>query len=567
MLNSSEHRRAEGERGVTIALVALLLVPLLAAAALAVDLGGWYARASEIQRATDAAALAGVTYLPQGIDKAKTEAARVATRNGYTDGVDDVTVTVTDVGLNRLRVDITVPGVRQSVSQLFRDDVTVKRSSTAEYIQPVPMGSPRNHLGTYRSPSPAASGIAAADQENFWLSVSGYCTRREHGDRITPKTDSNGDPFESCVPSGGSGASSVVENPEYGVAGYFYAVEFKEDYTGTAGIEVFDAGHCENSGSTAGDSGTVGGSGVGGRSGQREYTWTLRSNDSLNPLLATQIGASVTIGPDECGFWSNQWQTLFSVDNPTKGIYFLQIQPVVPATQSGSEAQEGQNQFSLRIADSGVFTPCSSDLNIDPYIAGRNCPNVYGLTHLGVYAQGNGINPSFYLASVGDEHSGKTMQIELFDTAEGAESIQIRDPSGADYPFTWEVACMDGSYRSENGGSCASATGEVAPPAPGYGPVVDVMSLNVSGSSDAFKAWGARNTQPGRYSDRLVRLTVRLPGHPLAPNPALGDISDRWGGLTWWGIAYTVDPVAGVGDRTTWSINILGDPVRLVPNA
>lgn len=560
MLNSVEHRRATGDRGVTIALVALVLVPLLAAAALAVDLGGWYARASEIQRSADAAALAGVTYLPQGIGQARAEAARVATRNGYTDGVNGVTVTVTDIGLNRLRVTITEPGVQQSISQMFRDDVTVTRSSTAEYIQPVPMGSPRNYLGTYRSPSPAATGIAPLFQENFWLSVSGYCARREHGDRITPRTDSNGGSFQSCVPSGGSGASSVIANPEFRDAGYFYAVEFKADYTGIASIEVFDAPHCQYESTGAGDSGADGSS-----ASQRAYTWTLRSNNSLNPLDATPIGAPKIITPADCAAMSNRWQTLFSLDSPRQGIYFLQIQPVVPATQTGPAAQEGQNQFSLRIADSGVFTPCSSDLNIPPYVAGRNCPNVYGLTHLGVYAQGNGSNPSFYLASVGDEHSGKTMQIELFDTAEGAESIQIRDPSGADYPFTWEVACMDGSYRSENSGGCRTATGEVAP-TPGYGPVADVMSLNVSGTSNAFKPWGPRNEQNGRYSDRLVRLTVRLPGHPLAPNPAAGDISVRWGGLTWWKIVYTVSGSGGVGDRTTWSINIFGDPVRLVPN-
>ena len=92
-----------------------------------------------------------------------------------------------------------------------------------------------------------------------------------------------------------------------------------------------------------------------------------------------------------------------------------------------------------------------------------------------------------------------------------------------------------------------------------------MTSLAVAGNSDTFKAWGARNQQDGRYSDRLVRLTVRLPGHPLAP-PGPATIQLRWGGLTWWKIAYTVSGSGGVGDRTTWSINILGDPVRLVPN-
>ena len=477
MLSRTSRARGEGDSGVTIALVALLLIPMLAAAALAVDLGGWYARASEIQRTADAAALAGVTYLPQGIDEASAEALGVAARNGYVDGVDGVVVTATDVGQNRLRVSITKPGVQQSVSSIFRDDVTVTRVSTAEYVQPVPMGSPRNYLGTFRTQgsglSDPAQGISAANQENFWLSVSGYCARREHGDRITPRTDSQGGgSFDSCVPSGGAGSSSVIANPEWTADGYFYAVEFEEDYVGQPRIEIFDAPHCQGLYTTSpnpGDDGpNASAGGPGGWGGQRQYNWTLRSNDSLNPTLASPISGPLTISPSDCSAWGNTWHTLFDLPaNPSAGLYFLQIQPVVPADQVGNDAQEGQNLFSLRVADPGGFTPCSSDSNIGPlpHDPGRNCPNVYGLTHLGVQAKGSGTNPSFFLASVGDQHSGKTMQIELFDTAEGANAIEIRDPTGANYPFTWEIACMDGSYRSENGGACATPTGEVAPPA------------------------------------------------------------------------------------------------------
>ena len=50
-------------------------------------------------------------------------------------------------------------------------------------------------------------------------------------------------------------------------------------------------------------------------------------------------------------------------------------------------------------------------------------------------------------------------------------------------------------------------------------------------------------------------LSVKLPA----------DINAAYGGLTWWRIRYTVD-AANSTDRTTWSVSVKGDPVRLVPN-
>src|SRR5580700_9902258 len=52
-------RRRHHERGQTIILVAISLVSLLALAALAIDIATLYSARSEIQRAADAAALAG----------------------------------------------------------------------------------------------------------------------------------------------------------------------------------------------------------------------------------------------------------------------------------------------------------------------------------------------------------------------------------------------------------------------------------------------------------------------------------------------------------------------------
>ena len=52
------------ERGYVLILTALILIPLLLISAMAVDYGAWYTSGSRMQRAADAAALAGVVWLP-----------------------------------------------------------------------------------------------------------------------------------------------------------------------------------------------------------------------------------------------------------------------------------------------------------------------------------------------------------------------------------------------------------------------------------------------------------------------------------------------------------------------
>src|SRR5215475_13929485 len=60
--------RRRNERGQTLMLVAISMVSLLAIAALAVDLGSLYAARGEIQRAADAAALAGAkAFVDSGV--------------------------------------------------------------------------------------------------------------------------------------------------------------------------------------------------------------------------------------------------------------------------------------------------------------------------------------------------------------------------------------------------------------------------------------------------------------------------------------------------------------------
>ncbi len=148
-MNESPTRRfrgdTTGDEGYILMLSTLLLVPLILVAAFAIDLGSWYLQANRLQRAADAAALAGVIWQPD-FGLAQAEALDIAGRNGFTNGVDDITITVTDIDDTQLRVEIVDNTVPTFFSQIIRPHITIGRASTAEYVRPIPMGSPENFL-------------------------------------------------------------------------------------------------------------------------------------------------------------------------------------------------------------------------------------------------------------------------------------------------------------------------------------------------------------------------------------------------------------------------------------
>ncbi|MBI2703841.1 MAG: hypothetical protein HYX32_00910 [Actinobacteria bacterium] len=552
-------RRLRDDTGYVLAVTALFLVPMVAFTAYAVDLGAWFARAAKIQRAADAAALAAAPMLPDNA-KAASAAVQSLVKNGFcttgststcTPTDPDVSVTMGPVTGSTTKYFVTLQDAKvdQYFSKLARPGGTlVNRQGTAERIRPVPMGSPRNFLGT----GGLQSGFA---KENLWASVSGYCARNEHGDRITPYADANGSSGAGRCDYGASGAPSWLrKNVDYNANGYFYGIEFPANLSGNYSIQIYDAAQCQYEGTAAGDSGA---DDVTPRP-QRQYTFTVRSNNSNDPSLATVL-QTTTIGPNTnapaggslpAGPFCGAWRNLYTFVNPSVGTYYLQVNPVIPTNKL---VAEGQNQFGIRVRQPTGYTPCVNDpteQNAD-VTYNANCPKVFALTHLGVYAAFSGSTPSFYLASVGAEHAGKTMEVELFDPAEGATRIELLDPRGNPVNFTWEIGCKDARYQSDTGTACA--TGE-SPPSGGYG---NLVANYVDVSGDGTKPF-AQLTQTGKYSDRLLRLRTVL----------RSDYATYYGSLSWWKIRYTVcSSGCSIGDRTTWTVRIKGDPVRLVPNS
>ena len=194
---------------------ALISLVLFAIAGLAVDAGVSYYSSDQLQRAADAAALAGVAYLPGQLPQAVNAALVESARNGFDDaGTVDGSgntacaataspcVEVTQPASNELTVTITVSVPTTFLSLLGFGTHPVTRSATAEYLPPIALGQPGAQQGS-SDPQLGTSG-------NYYFErTEGWGTPRSQGDPYTPSPNQGGN---GCGPSGG--ACSATSAPD-----------------------------------------------------------------------------------------------------------------------------------------------------------------------------------------------------------------------------------------------------------------------------------------------------------------------------------------------------------------
>lgn len=499
--------RRGDQSGFFVAIVAASTTVLVLSAAFVVDVGGWYARGLQLQRAADAAALAGVVWMPD-FPVARSVALDVAARNGLTaGGAITVDVSPDPTSSRRLVVSIADAKAPQTFSGVFQGGQSVRRSATAEYILPVPLGSPKNTFGT-------GDQLTGADRENFWAAVNGYCAGHESGDLKLARNES----YTTSTGSSLQCNNGSAQSPDYDPDGYLYAIELPQSQL-TLKLEAYDAGY--NTSGSRPDIPLVGEAQVVTTVFEVYGADNTPLDTSDNPLLSTK-----TVSTDDL-LYKNAWMPLHTWVNPEAGTYYLRIRTLAQTTES-----RASNGFGLRAYTGPLFAPCTTIAGEVGYSAG--CPQIYGVGGMSVYANLGGTSGStatFYLSDVDPVHAGKTMQITLFDAGEGAQKIEVLDPNGIPSTFSWSTRCNPPTPPS---GGCRGS---------------NVTSLNVSGTG----------TQPypglqsnSKYNDRRMTLDIRLPT----------DYTARYGTRTWWRIRYTVGSTTS--DRTTWSVAIVGDPVHLV---
>ncbi len=499
---AASRQRKEREGGHVMFLTALLLIPLIGISAIAVDFGFWYLQASRNQSIADAASLAGAVWMPDE-DAANQAISESLSRNGLDPGVDS-TVRVDFVTSNSVRVSVSTKS-ELSFTSMFIDEFAVTRSSIATYVPPTAMGSPTNSLG----------------RDGLWLAISGDCSVRENGDLLASRGVA-GYPGGNYPPSSCGAASP---NPSY-TGEYYLAVEVQTAPTQPIVVQVYDGTYAPAAGKTT----------------DLEFrppsafdtTFTLFDNDgsvfdpTSNSVIATRTYTDREAGADSA------WTTVGTIVNPTPGIYYVRVS----TNGSGGFDSFGSNGFAVRASLGSSFTSCTT-LSGDPNYS-TDCPQVYAVEHLPLYASLSNGSSEFYLAEVPGEQAGKQLEITLFDVGEGAERIEILDPDGNAVPFTWTTDC---SITAASAGCSGSSVGWTNPATGTFQP----NTLDVSGTGNQVYA---NTLSDSLWNDRSVVITVDI------PNNYASAYSGRW-----WRVRYTFGD--DITDRTTWSVRVLGDPVRL----
>lgn len=599
--------RLRDESGYAAILVALLSsVLFLGMAAMGVDTARWYVEVERVQKAADAAALAGVTYMPNDFDKAKTTALATAAKNGYDDASADVAVTVA-VGSKPSELLVTISSrVRNAFGSGFGiNNSWMTRSATADYTAPAPMGSPCNVFGneappgrqgpapTFALPDPAATNCFADPtsklaRPNFWAAIEGPETDKLQGDRYQAL---------KCSESGNAGATygcASSKNTEYKEQGYYFAVHVEPAAVGTTiDVQVYDpsfvpAGLTCTSNPTSGLSNNMNDWVSDGLTRYGSYS-TTNTTSAVRQFCPGDLfpGGSTTARATNTTFVMRGKTETNNPDNaqplvacPPKQFRGFTGAPSAGALTKGSSSYNDQlAQVYHQWVSVCSFTPTEEG---DYYLQVRSNVSLGGSSS----ANTNSLNPVIYTGnSAADDDEGNTEQgagANAFAVRAVPSSTSMRDDiavsawermpilqiaaSPATFNLVRALPNAKGQYLTfdffdASDGSTGSV--KVLPPADATGDVkatTGIPGCKVGKNDAAPSAYtsltGCQYSLNGSVTDgQLIHMVIPIPNNYSCNNAILTGC--------WFQVRLTFD-TNNVTDFTTWSANIGGDPVRLI---
>ncbi|HJS72040.1 MAG TPA: pilus assembly protein TadG-related protein [Acidimicrobiia bacterium] len=513
-MSRSLREKRKDDRGAALVFVAISLVLLMGMAAFGTDLAWFYLNAARIQRAADAAALAGVVWLPGEPTTADNTAFSIANQNGYGNGVDNAIVLPEEVAgeENQLQVTIddTVPTFFLKV--LGFDSMTISRSAIAEYIPPLKLGSPSNQFGNACDPDYEGDpGFPADCGDNFWANIHGWFTHTSFGDAFAGHCQGGSNDDENCP------ANEIARD-----TGYLYGIEASGNFT----LQFVDlAFHNTSGGVTTADQHRTGDRGCEdwGPSTSASCGPTMIVNlysPDPTPLDLTDNGAPVctaTIPPaaqiQEQVAGNGvpySWQTPSGAGCWTQSGTGIWVAQVLHQYPGATNDRAGLNRYSVRSTTGKLFA----------------------LGDFSIYNNSTGSTTAFHLAEVPDFYAGKTFVVEMFDPGEftsGTGALQVMGPDGS----IW------------NDGECRKYARPVADP---DGPWA--LFDTIAAGSQCIES-----TTPSEYNNRWLKFEIDLPPTYTCNQAA---------GACWWKINYVYPGGSSVQDTTTWRAYMIGNPIHLV---
>ena len=167
------HRVSTDQGGFVLPWFALMLLIMIAMAGFGVDVWNWWYTAQKTQRAADAGALAGVVFMPGDLVTAKSTAFFAVTNNGYPSSAASAGPPPGGKP-NQLQVTVTQTVTNSFTSLLGVGTTTISRSATAEFNEPVKMGSPQAHIANDPEHPPV---------DQHWLNIGAPGVDKHTGDR------------------------------------------------------------------------------------------------------------------------------------------------------------------------------------------------------------------------------------------------------------------------------------------------------------------------------------------------------------------------------------------------
>ena len=578
ILNDEPNPVPATENGFVAVATALLSIILVMFCALAIDVAVFLVRAQQLQRTADAASLSAVVKMPR-FPAAEALAKEIGAKNRIAPEM----ITVEQIpGKDRdIRVTVSDPKVSTFFGKIFRQDVSIKRSARAQYVAQVELGSKLNALGT-------GSLTGLGPVQNFWLAINGYCTPKEDGDRFASAFDGTKTLTSSGCGIVPVGPTSPMNNLEYPGD---YEVTKRPAYAYTVTIPCPTVGQDPCTTARApGDDVKVA---VYNPYYDPSNTSLDRNlvNPGTEPALFDSVAITTTfaiyndegiavVGTAPMNFGtcpdhydgcaappgtSNGWVTLFTIPaSEGTGKFRIEVSTLKadPARVADPQtASFGANVFSLIAYKAGSPLGSCSD---------PTCPTLSGTRSMSVYANAAAGATDFSLAKLApaEYFRGKRVQVLLWDPGEGAESIQILDQSNT--PVYAKFRTWNPGLGDPLGDNSKTADYNVIDD---QSNAVNNHKINVSGLVTDVGAvpppWLAPNPTvyspragDSLYNGRMLSMEINVPTtygcvpsvSPCQETPLVDD--------GWWKIRYTT--AGAVSDRSTWSVQLLGDPVHLV---
>jgi len=559
-------------RGQVIVMFAGGMIFFIGLMAIVIDVSWYWANTLRVQRAADAAALAGAVYLPGNVPSGKTYALAEAKKNGYTDGQavtgGTISVVPTQDANDVRQLDVTVSApVGTFFMRVFGiNTITASRTAKAIYVQPVPMGSPENYYGIYCLTTTTdsncdastkvtdASGSGQLASKGFWGAFQSSGDVHNEGDAFTPYNDTLNPGSNS---SGGT-------NPDFSAKGYDYAVEVP---VSGGNIYIYDPDFCVVGGGLGtGDHYNADNSRqFGGPAGKY---WSVYSKYSLFDTNGTAFTTGDdTLVNDSGNLFTTDFASDQTASKPFGDYTTFDIKPG-DTSLDGKSIQNCSNSNAALTTTMGAYWhdrwwPIGTNLPAGTYrvnvssaavgssnwkaqaendfgieVTGAAGSRVYGLGKMASYNILQSGVQSFYLAQIDQTAAGKTIEIDLFDPGDvsGNAFLRVQNPDGNAYhyaTFSYSTFNLTGG-----GNNC------------------------IAGNSDACSASGRTSIQTAKngsssFNNTWLRILIPLPS--TYGSTGLTPPGETQAG--WWKIEYTV---GGGNDTTTWMVNIRGNPVHLI---